>query len=757
DGRRRTVPAAEVVPGDVLLLRAGDRVVADAALLSAHALSVDESVLTGESEPVRPAPGDALRCGTFVVEGEGEAEVTATGSGTRLAAITALTAAARRGRSPLTRELDRVVRVVSVVAVSTGAVLFALAAVAGQRLAAAFLLGLGVMVALVPEGLLPTVTLSLARAAQLMAGRRALVRHLEAVESLGETTFICTDKTGTLTRNEMSVVHVWTPRGALDLAPAGYDPTDALPGAPAPVVAAAAGAGRCVQGHAVRRPDGTWAPEGDPLEVALTVAAARLGVPAPGPVRRRMPYTADRRRSSVVVEHDGHLELDVLGAPESVLALAGPGAAAATAPLAELTAAGLRVLAVARRGVPPGWERRPAADLERDLELLGLLALEDPPRDDVAVAIGDCERAGIRIAMVTGDHPATAACIARQVGLLAPGGPVLTGDALPPDDAALARLLDRPEGAVVARVSPEDKLRIAVALRQAGHVVAMTGDGVNDAPALRAADVGVAMGVGGSDVAREAADLVLLDDHFATIVTAVELGRATFTNIRRFLTFHLTDNVAELTPFAVWALTTGNVPLAIGVLQVLALDIGTDVLPALALGAEPPNPRTLSGPVRRRRLVDRDLLVRVFAVLGPTQAAGAMATFLVVLALGGWSWGRDPDAALLATASGSAFAAIAVGQLVNAVACRSRVRPVWRTGLRGNRLLVAALAAEVVLLAAFLTLPGLSGLLGGSWPSAAGWSGAVLTGVAVAGADATHKYLSVRRAAPQEERRPSWS
>ncbi|HEX5919204.1 MAG TPA: HAD-IC family P-type ATPase, partial [Nocardioides sp.] len=289
-------------------------------------------------------------------------------------------------------------------------------------------------------------------------------------------------------------------------------------------------------------------------------------------------------------------------------------------------------------------------------------------------------------------------------------------------------------GAVVARVTPADKLRIAAALRARGHVVAMTGDGVNDAPALREADVGVAMGASGSDVARESADLILLDDHFGTIVTAIELGRATFANVRRFLTYHLTDNVAELTPFALWAMSGGQFPLALTVLQVLALDIGTDMLPALALGAEPPR-RGLMQNRKARAIVDRALMVRAFAVLGPTEAAMAMAAFTTVLVSGGWSWGEDPTSSLLATASGTAFAAIALGQMANAFACRSTRAPVWRMDPRTNTLVLVAVAAEVVLLAAFLGIPPVAGLLGGAWPSTAGWLAAAASPVALVAVD----------------------
>src|SRR5690606_30665111 len=462
DGRRTVVDAAELVPGDVVLLEAGDRVPADLELAEVHGLAVDESMLTGESVAVRPGPGDRAFAGTFVVEGAAEGVVVATGTRTRLAAIASLTEQATRPRNPLEVQLGRVVRTVAIIAVGAGAALFAVSLVLGMPAEMAFLFGLGVTVALVPEGLLPTVTLSLARAAQRMAGRNALVRHLEAVETLGSATFICTDKTGTLTRNEMTVAEVWT---------AGHPATGVLRSA------VFSSTGRMV------RHDGGWKAVGAPMEAAPHADALRRGRDLGPEVPPRFPF-------------DPH----PLCAPV-------PGAEEALAAMSER---GLRVLAVGRgRG-----------EEERDLTLLGLVGLEDPPREDVAAAIEKCRAAGIKLAMVTGDHPGTAQAIAAKVGLLGPESIVITGAELPASDRELGELLDR-DGVAVARVTPEVKLRLARALRGRGHVVAMTGDGVNDGPALREADIGVAMGASGTDVAREAADLVLLDDHFATIVAAV--------------------------------------------------------------------------------------------------------------------------------------------------------------------------------------------------------------------------------------------
>jgi len=384
---------------------------------------------------------------------------------------------------------------------------------------------------------------------------------------------------------------------------------------------------------------------------------------------------------------------------------------------------------------------------EAELELLGLIGLHDPPRPGVEHAVAACRASGVRLIMVTGDHPATAAAIARQVGLAVGDAPALEGRELPADDDELARLLAA-DGVVISRVAPEDKLRIATVLQGHGDVVAMTGDGVNDGPALREADIGVAMGRSGTDVAREAADLVLLDDDFATIVAAIGQGRATFSNIRRFLTYHLTDNVAELTPFVVWALSGGKFPLALGVLQILFLDIGTDLLPALALGAEPPTKGALSRPPEGRHLIDATLLRRVFGVLGPAEAVLEMTAFVVALVVAGWWPGEPfPTGHGLLAASGAAFTAVVFGQMANAFACRSASVPPWRLGWTTNRLLLGAVAVELVALLGFLLLPFMADLLDQAFPPWPAFFVALLAAPAVLLADALHKHLRARRRA----------
>ena len=754
DGRRRNVSAEDVVVDDVLLLESGDRVPADAVVVRANRLLVDSSMLTGESIAGAVQDQEVLYAGTFVVEGEARALVVAIGEQTRLAGIAELTEQSTKPDTPLTRELHAVVRLIAAIAVGVGALFLVVSLLVGNPMEDGFVFAIGVTVALVPEALLPTVTLSLAWGAEQMSKRQILVRNLEAVETLGSTTFICTDKTGTLTRNQMTVLEAWTPRGSVVVDGPGYEPhADLLWSSPeaerACVDLAMAGA-RCSTGYAevVR---GEWKAHGDPMEAALDTFARRLGIDTDedrrlDPVSLRFPFDPRTRRMAVVVDD----EVLVKGAPDAVLALCGDDPEA-HARVDALTARGLRVLAVAAAPCAGRTPRTPE-DTARELRLLGLVALEDPPRDDVGAALAACRRAGISVAMVTGDHPATAAAIADQVGLRRPGAPVLTGAELPANDRVLAALIDH-DGVVIARVSPEDKLRIARAIRSRGHVVAMTGDGVNDAPALHEADIGVAMGRSGTDVAREAADLVLLDDAFASIVAGVEQGRATFVNMRRFLTYHLTDNVAELSPFVVWALSGGSFPLALGVMQILALDLGTDTLSAVALGAEPPAKHLLDGPPVRGRLMNRTVLRRAFGLLGPLEAAVSMAAFLASLLILGWRPGEQfPGGHHLLAASGAAFMAVVFGQMANAFACRSSSRWPGALGWTSNRLLIPAVAAGLAFSLAVLLVTPVAEVIGHAPPPAVGWLAALLAAPVLLAVDALDKRIRATQPRPDHQR-----
>jgi magnesium-transporting ATPase (P-type) len=608
-----------------------------------------------------------------------------------------------------------------------------------------------------------------------MARRGALVRHLEAVETLGSTTVICSDKTGTMTANQMTARAVAIAGAVFTATGSGYDPRGGILVDGRPVDMERAGAllallratALCGDARVAER-DGRWRCLGDPTEGALVVLARKGGVERDheeraAPRVREFPFTSARRRMTTVhVRPDGRFEVLVKGSPEVVLPACGsvrhgertvdlgPREEAAVFGDVELLARqGLRVLAFARRVA--GEVPASADEAERDLELLGLVGMADPVRPEVPDAIARCRRAGIRVVMITGDHPSTAASVAATAGLVPDGAaaPVLLGPDLPEDDAALVELLRDPARRVIARVAPEQKLRIAGAFQRMGAVVAMTGDGVNDAPALRRADIGIAMGVVGTDVAREAADLVLLDDNFAHIVEAVEEGRAAFDNIRRFLTYHLTDNVAELAPFVVWAASGGRIPLAISVLQVLALDIGTDLLPALALGAEHAEPGTMRRPPRdrRTRLLDRRVLGRAFGFLGPVEAAASLALLPIGAAVFfGWSPGDalPSGGRELATLSAMVFSSIVLMQMANAFECRSTPQSLFRIGPLGNRLLLGAVATEALALLAFVYLPGLYQALGQRPLTAAQWIGPAVTPFVLLAAEETRKAV-VRR------------
>ena len=736
--RHRVIDVRELVPGDVIALEEGDRVPADARLLRGT-VEVDSSMLTGESTPVvRSAElvdtgplieaRDLVFSGTTVTSGGAHALVFATGSRTELGRIAALSERVRPVESPLEQQVRRAAYLVAAVAIVLGLAFIPLGwLVAGLSFEDSLAFAIGLLVANVPEGLLPTITLALALSVRLLARKGALVKRLSAVETLGATSVICTDKTGTLTENRMHVQLVWTASR-----PHADEPSETTDSSVRRALRVAA---TCSVAEPARGEDPA---RGDPMELAVMAAANLAGErmePGERDTHRRrvLPFDSGRKRMSTIDEDDAGLWLAVKGAPEAVLGrtrfiedgdavrrLSDSDRRVVEHTIETLAHAGLRVLAVARRPLDPNEDLDATPEqLERELRLVGLIGLMDPPRPAVPAAVAACQTAGIRIIMVTGDHPVTAQAIARAVGLgRGPIHLVLGPDLDRMHEDELDRLLREPRDLIVARSSPETKLRIADSLRAEGHVVAMTGDGVNDAPALRRADIGVAMGRSGTDVAREAATMILTSDDFASVVAAVTAGRRVYDNVRRFIVYIFAHTPPEVVPFLVFALSGGSVPLPLTVLQILAIDLGTETLPALALGREPAEPDVMCRPPRARtqRVITRDMLMRAWVVLGMTSAALVLGGFFFVLVRAGWQPGDPvgPGSALeldYRRATTMTFVGIVACQIGSALAVRTRRGATSERGF-GNPLLAWGIVFELVFTATLVFVPALQSLVG---------------------------------------------
>jgi P-type Ca2+ transporter type 2C len=723
DGDVVEVTTDRLVPGDLLLLQPGDRVSADAELVARAEIRIDASVLTGESTPVEPE--ERVYAGTYVAAGTGEALVRATGMDTEFGRIAALTQAARKEKTPLEHELDRVTRFVVFLSTGIGLTFFLVAGALGMSLTDRFVFAIGVMVANVPEGLLPTVTLSLALATQRMARRNALVRRLSAVETLGECTVICTDKTGTLTENQMTVQRIWTPdAGETEVEGVGYEPygrfrRDGRVVDPRPLGEFLRAVLLCNDSRMIPGAEG-WTVSGDPTEGALIVLAAKGGLHlerevAHAPRVAEIPFDSVRKRMTTVHLVEGAHMAYVKGAATEVVSrcvLTPDGRRLALTAAEGMEKAALRVLMVARRRLSEGTPTTAAA-VECDLELLGVVGMIDPPRPEVPDAVARCRAAGIRIVMVTGDSGLTAEAIARRIGLVGDDAHVIVGREIEEiDDEDLVRRL-RERDVIFARIDPEEKLRLARVLREHGEVVAMTGDGVNDAPALQEADIGIAMGRSGTDVAREAADMILLDDNFASVVAAVEEGRAVWDNIRRFTSYHFCSNVGELVPFLVWGITLGAVPLPLTVMQVLAIDLGTDMVPAIALGTEKAEPGTMSRPPRARgeRLLNVRVLARVYGWVGLWNGFAAMAGFFFAYGLEGWRpfQSLSDTGTTYVQATTMTQTGIVMGQVGAGLGMRTDRRSVFSVGLFSNRFLLVGIAFEILLAISLIYVPGLNG------------------------------------------------
>jgi sodium/potassium-transporting ATPase subunit alpha len=686
-GTLQEIDASELVPGDVIVLEEGDLVPADARLTEAFEVEVDNSSLTGEATPARRYKSDQpvlisgkflwielpniLFAGTALLRGRARAVVFGTGMNSELGKIANLTQAIESEQSPLQKQLRGTVYAISALAGGLGLAFLLLGwLVAGLTFLEAFVFFIGLFVANVPEGLLPTVTLSLAMGVQRMAKRHALVKSLPAVETLGCTTVICCDKTGTLTQNLMMATEVAVDGKLIDISGVGYRPQGEFvhDGKTLPLEAIShwSTLRRLLEcsficnNARLEKSGGDFRIIGDPTEGALVCLAEKAGVRG---VHQRLhlnPFESIRKRMSVVVRpyRQPDATIYVKGAPLETLQQCNRlHWGDAVRPLSELdrqrilkendTMAdrGLRVLAFAYRdGAELNGSPYASSDIEKDLVFLGLVALSDPVRPEVPSAIHACHTAGIRIIMVTGDYALTAASIGKQIGLGGTGAlPVHTGTAIAEmDDAKLREILAGGE-IIFARVAPEHKLRVVSLLKQMGEIVAVTGDGVNDAPALKKADIGIAMGLRGNDVAKEASQMILTDDNFSSIVAAIEEGRAIFDNIKRFAAYHLNSNPAEMYPYIFWVLFPG-VPLAMTVMGVLAVDVGTDLIPAMGLGLEPPEESIMERPPRRRdeKLLSLDFILRSYLVHGSFLALSCYATYYyAALLLSGWSPGAD--------------------------------------------------------------------------------------------------------------------
>ncbi len=783
DGVEQKILAEELVPGDIVLMAEGEKISADCRLADQAALRTDQATLTGESRPVNKTAEAVLQdkitytelpnmvfAGTSVATGTGKAIVLSTGMDTEFGKIANLTQEMKEELSPLQLEMKNVTKMVTIIAVVVGVIFFIMALVlAGIDPAESFIFGLGMIVAFVPEGLLPTVTLALAMGTQRMAKRHALIKKLSAVETLGCTSVICTDKTGTLTQNEMTVRAIWLPGSGqtggegsgrtFSLSGVGYEPLGDLslgdqkldPEQQVDVRMLLAAGSLCNDAR-LMEPDGTsargWSILGDPTEAAIKVAARKCKLDLDEMERSiprvfEIPFDSRRKRMTTIHKIDPNQASSeffacgkskriafIKGAPKEVLDLCTSvcvqgGIVPLTMEIHEAVMAandtfardGLRVLAVAQRALPDGVLNYEAEQTESELVFVGLVAMMDPPRLEVAEAVQKCHHAGIRIIMITGDYGLTAESIARRVGIIRGKHPrIVTGfDLNALDEQGLQEALK--DEVIFARVAPEHKLRVVSALQDMGYIVAVTGDGVNDAPALKKANIGVAMGISGSDVAKEAAAMILTDDNFASIVNAIEEGRAVYANIRKFTTYIFTSNTPEAVPFILFAFTAARIPLALNVMHILAVDLGTDIVPALALGSEPPEPGIMDNPPRdlKDHVIDGAMLKRAYFWLGSVQSLATMAAFYYFYWTNGFSgqWLDLPgEGSLYRSATGMALAAVVMTQIGNLLTQRSERTSIFKLPLNRNHMLWIGILSEVVIVALMIYVPLLNNFIG---------------------------------------------
>ncbi len=748
NGQEEKIPASEVVVGDLLVLAEGDDIPADARVVEDYGLRTNNATLTGEAMPARKTADASLReglseverpnlvfAGTSVVSGTGRAVVYETGMTTQFGRIANLTQTVPEAPSALQTQLEHLTRRVSLLAIGLGVVVTVVGIAQLQMdWIEALLLGVGLVVAFIPEGLRPLVTLTLAMAGQRLADKGVLVKQLATIETLGATSVICTDKSGTLTQNQMTVREVWVAQQRLSVSGVGYEPKGMFIPLPFGLTYEPdlnfllTGALLCNNARLnPPTPDHPqWSCLGDQTEAALRVLAMKGGLDEQGvaheyPRIHELPFDAKRKRMTTIHRRQGQEIAFVKGAPREVLQLCTQiHLNGALVPLteelrAEIMAANddyaraaLRVLGLAVRELPTrsGRANYTPESVECELTFLGLAAMMDPPRPEVADAVKKFHDAGIRIAMITGDYGLTAESVARRIGLLStPVPPILTGaelDALTDDD--VQRVLG--EEIIFARMAPDHKMRIVAALQARGETVAVIGDGVNDAPALRKSDIGIAMGLAGTDVAKQAADVILTDDKFSAIATAIEEGRAVFDNLRKFTTYIFASNVPEIMPFIMFS--SFGIPLALTVAQILAIDLGTDILPALALGVEKPEPRVMQRKPRPRQapLVTNRLMARAIAIGSMETVLCFMAYFALYGSFGytGMEKWQEFDAVYI-VATTVFFLGVVAAQIGSAFACRTEVDPIHFMGFFSNRFLWGGLAGMLLIAFTLIFVP----------------------------------------------------
>ncbi len=789
DGELQKILVKELVPGDLIVLEEGDRVPADARLIEAFDLWTNNVPLTGESEP-QPRTTEPVKIvdaayldvpnlvfmSTSIAKGQGKAVVVKTGMDTKFGQIAGLTLEIQDPPSPLQKEIAYTAKYDFILALTVGIIFFLASYILLHiTVIESILFMIGVMVACVPEGLQVTVSSALAINVLKMLKENVLVKRLSSVQTLGSVTVICTDKTGTITKGEMTVRKIWVKDKIIDVSGVGYTPIGEfthddkpLPKEESRTVEKLLEISALCNGAKVEPPSDknkSWHIVGDPTDGALLVAALKYGLNvqsalAQNPIIHIIPFDSERKRMTTIHRNSGRLAY-TKGAPRSILSICGrilvddriedlnrEHLHSVETEIREFADEGLRVIAIAYRELEEDEDFN-AKNVEKNMIFVGLAAMKDPPRPEVKEAVRLASQAGIKTVIITGDYGPTAQAIATEVGLVeAEKCRIVRGvDLETKSDQEIVEDVRR-GNVIFARVSPEQKLRIVRVLKEHGEIVAVTGDGANDAPSLREADIGVAMGASGTDVAREASDMVLLDDSFASIVKAVESGRAIYENLRKFIVYVFAHNWGELVPYVLYA--TLGLPLPLLVVQVLAIDLGIDVIPSLALSREPVEAGIMQEPPRsvNERLFNRDVFLRSLYI-GLIIAAGAMFGCLNAWSQGGWHLGmheKDLDSIVYLKGTTMTFAGIVVAQVGTVLACRTNKVSIFKTSLKSNKWIWLGIASQLSIISLIVYVPFLQGFFGTTGIGLMDWAFLALFACIVTIAEEIRKWLARRLA-----------